>query len=56
MLLDVEFLESNLGMMEGFSDAGKHLTAIVKARHAKIAAVDAPATGAEAESKKTETR
>ncbi|POR38627.1 Vacuolar protein sorting-associated protein 54, partial [Tolypocladium paradoxum] len=46
MLLDVEFFKSNLGMMEGFGDAGEYLTAIVKVKHVKIAALDAPSSSA----------
>ncbi|KAL1863937.1 hypothetical protein VTK73DRAFT_6337 [Phialemonium thermophilum] len=49
--LDVEFFQSSLSMIEGFEDAGDHLTAIVKAKQSEIAAtlLDAPDAAAETE-------
>ncbi|GAB1311834.1 hypothetical protein MFIFM68171_02044 [Madurella fahalii] len=54
MLRDVEFFKSNLGMIEGFGDVGEHLAVIVKAKHIKIAVLDAPAAAAETERKEIE--
>ncbi|KAM7184777.1 vacuolar sorting protein [Naviculisporaceae sp. PSN 640] len=54
LLLDVQCFECNLGRIVGFDDAGEYLTAIVRAQHVKIVALDAPSAAAEIEMEGTE--
>lgn len=51
MLRDVEFFESRLGKIDGFEDAGEHLTNIIKSKEVKevkTAAAPTPAPAAAA--------
>lgn len=54
LLLDLQYFESNLSRIGGFDDAGGYLTAIVKAQHVEIAALDALSAAAETEREDTE--
>lgn len=48
MLRDVEYFQSRLSKMDGFEDAGEHLTKIIKSREVKPpAAPPAPPTPSE---------